>query len=165
MSAAFVGGLDFLHGIAMAAGIHFDVIPGATGYIDTNYQAKADYTIKYLEDFDFVLTHINAADEEAHQRNYRGKVDAIERTDRFLIAPVLYELEKRYRGDFRIVVCGDHGTRCVDGKHTDAPVPYAMYGSGIEAGNNAGLRESACENEAPLDSLDFLSQACAAERV
>jgi 2,3-bisphosphoglycerate-independent phosphoglycerate mutase len=162
MSAAFVGGLDFLHGIAMAAGIHFDVIPGATGCIDTNYEAKADYTIKYLEDFDFVLTHINAADEEAHQRNYLGKIGAIERTDRFIIAPVLYQLEKRYGGDFRLIVCGDHGTRCIDGKHTDAPVPYAIYGSGIEAGNNPCLSEAACKDEVPLDSIDFLSHVCVA---
>ena len=44
LSAAFVGGLDFLHGIAMAAKIHFDVVPGATGYIDTDYHAKAEYS-------------------------------------------------------------------------------------------------------------------------
>ena len=72
LDAAFVGGLDFLHGIAMTANIHFDVIPGATGYTDTNYSAKAEYTIRYVHDSDFVLAHVNTTDEEAHLHNHRG---------------------------------------------------------------------------------------------
>jgi 2,3-bisphosphoglycerate-independent phosphoglycerate mutase len=158
LTAAVVGGLDFLHGIAMAAGIHFDVIPGATGYIDTDYDAKAAYTVKYLEDFDFVLTHVNAADEEAHQHNHLGKVAAIELTDRRIVGPVLYELEKRYGGDFRIVICGDHETRCHDGKHTEALVPYALYGKGIQPGNAPRFAEAPCATMAPTCSLDFLRQ-------
>ena len=154
--AAVVGGLDFLHGIAMAAGIHFDVIPGATGYIDTNYQAKADQTIKYLQDFDFVLTHINAADEEAHQNNHLGKVSAIENVDRLVVAPILQDLVKNYGGNFRIMVCGDHTTRCSDGKHTDDPVPFALYGKDIPSYNSDGFSEERCKSFEPLSSLNFL---------
>jgi 2,3-bisphosphoglycerate-independent phosphoglycerate mutase len=160
LTAAVVGGLDFLHGIAMAAGIHFDVIPGANGYIDTDYDAKAAYTIKYLRDHDFILTHVNAADEEAHQRNYRGKIEAIERTDRRIIGPVLQELQSHYRGEYRIVVCGDHATRCCDGKHTDALVPFAMYGKAIPASNTAQFGERGCHDIAAIGSLDFLRVVC-----
>jgi len=156
--AAFVGGLDFLHGIAMAAKIHFDVIPGATGYTDTNYQAKAEYTLRYLKDYDFVLTHINATDEEAHQHNYRGKLEAIEKVDHHIVGPVLRELVKHYGTDFRIVVCGDHMTRCSDGKHTDTPVPFALLGSleGNARGNQ--FSELECAKYAPVPSLTFLQE-------
>ena len=120
LNAAVVGGLDFIHGIAMAAKIYFDVIPGATGYIDTDYRAKAAYALRYLRDFDFVLVHVNAADEEAHQHNYNGKISAIEQIDCHIIGPLLSELQHAHAGDFRLAVCGDHTTRCSDGKHTDA---------------------------------------------
>ena len=126
LNAAVVGGLDFLHGIAMAAKMHFDVIPGATGYIDTDYSAKAAYAIKYLTGFEFVLVHVNAADEEAHQHNHAGKIKAIEQIDRLVVGPLLHELNEKYASDFRIVICGDHTTRCRDGKHTNDLVPYAI---------------------------------------
>jgi 2,3-bisphosphoglycerate-independent phosphoglycerate mutase len=158
LSAAVVGGLDFLHGLAMAAELHFDVIPGATGYIDTNYRAKADYTIKYLHDFDFVLTHVNAADEEAHQRNHFGKITAIEMTDRHIVGPLLFELQKYYPNNFRIAVCGDHTTRCCDGKHTADPVPFALYGRGINASNTPGFSERICSEQGLTNSTTFLRE-------
>lgn len=156
LSAAVVGGLDFLHGIAMAAKIHFDVIPGATGYIDTDYSAKAAYAIKYLTDFEFVLVHVNAADEEAHQHNFAGKIKAIEQTDRLVVGPLLRELHEKYANDFRIVVCGDHTTRCSDGKHTNDFVPYAIYGNGVDASGLPQFSEVTCGGMPITRSLDFL---------
>ena len=156
LNAAVVGGLDFIHGIAMAAKIHFDVIPGATGYIDTDYRAKAAYALRYLRDFDFVLVHVNAADEEAHQHNYNGKISAIEQIDCHIIGPLLSELQHAHAGDFRLAVCGDHTTRCSDGKHTDAPVPYAIFGNGIEAETKFQFSERSCELKKAQRSLDFL---------
>lgn len=158
MRAAVVGGLDFLHGIATAAKIHFDVIPGATGYIDTNYKAKADFTLRYLEQYDFVLTHFNAPDEEAHQHNYLGKIESVEKIDRFVVGPVLYELVKKYGNNFRIIVCGDHSTRCWDGKHTDDPVPFAIYGNGMDTGKAMRFCEATCAAHAPVSSLTFLRE-------
>ena len=156
LNAAVVGGLDFLHGIAMAAKMHFDVIPGATGYIDTDYSAKAAYAIKYLTGFEFVLVHVNAADEEAHQHNHAGKIKAIEQIDRLVVGPLLHELNEKYASDFRIVICGDHTTRCRDGKHTNDLVPYAIYGTGIEASGVRQFSEATCSGTTVTRSLDFL---------
>lgn len=158
LRAACVGGLDFLQGIAMAANIHFDIVPGATGYLDTNYRAKADFTIRYIEHYDLVLTHINAADEAAHQHDYRGKVEAIEEIDRQIIGPVLHHLHKNHEGRFRIAICGDHNTRCSDGKHTDDPVPYVLYGAGIPASGVGFVGESSCKMFSPIPSLKFLDR-------
>jgi 2,3-bisphosphoglycerate-independent phosphoglycerate mutase len=154
---AAVGGLDFLHGIAMAANIHWETVPGATGYIDTDYAAKARYAIKYLEKHDFVMVHVNAADEEAHQRNWLGKIDAIQKTDRMVVGPLLHALDQNYHGDYKIAVCGDHSTRCIDGKHTDDLVPFAAFPAAAPSGS--GLSETACRRSPPVLSLDFLSHA------
>jgi len=157
LDAAFVGALDFLHGIAMAADIHFDIIPGATGYIDTNYEEKGKYALKYLEEKDLILVHINATDEEAHQLNHMGKIEAIEKIDKLILGPILNTMEKKYKGNFRLVVCGDHETRSTDGKHGSTPVPYAIYGKEIET-NPAHLpmTEKNCSLSEPINSLDFL---------
>jgi 2,3-bisphosphoglycerate-independent phosphoglycerate mutase len=142
----------------MASNVHYDTIPGATGYIDTNYQAKADYTIRYLEKYDFVLTHINATDEEAHQHNHEGKMRAIENVDHMIVGPVLRELVKEYAGNFRIAVCGDHQTRCCDGKHTDVPVPFALFGAGVAPSNTPVFCESICNAYEPVAALHFLER-------
>ena len=162
---AVVGGLDFVHGIAMAAGMHFDVIPGATGYIDTNYKAKAKYTINYLSQYDFVLTHINAADEEAHQRNFLGKIEAIEKIDQLIVGPILGELVKKHSEEFKIIVCGDHGTRCVDGKHISAPVPFSFYGSGGRTSEVELFSETSCELFEPHSSLSVIKKLLSEENL
>ena len=158
LNAAFVGGLDFLHGIAMAADIDFEKIPGATGYIDTNYSAKAEYAMRYIDEYDFVLVHINAADEEAHLHNYKGKIKAIEKVDKYVVAPILDKLSKEYTDSYKIIVLGDHMTRCVDGRHTDQPVPYALCGVGIRSEQHQQFSEKNCLLYVPSSSLKILNE-------
>ncbi len=158
LKAASVSGLDFLKGMSMAAGIDYDTIPETTGYINTNYKAKAKYTINYIENYDFVLTHINATDEEAHQLNYKGKQKAIEIIDKEIIAPVLYHLEKNYKNDFRIIISGDHMTSSIDGKHKHYPVPYAVYGKNIEPSFIKQFSEKTLKHKKILDSINLLQQ-------
>jgi len=126
-TGAVVAGLDFMHGLAMAADMFFELVPGATGYIDTDYSAKANATIKLLGKYDFVLTHVNATDEAAHMHSPGEKKKAIERIDREILGPVFCYLQEHDDRDFSIIVCGDHKTRCVDGKHIGDPVPFLAY--------------------------------------
>lgn len=158
LKGAVVCGLDFLQGIAMAADMEFDIIPGATGYIDTNYEAKATYAKKYLNNNDFVLVHVNATDEEAHQHNYKGKIDAIEKVDALIVGPLLQELHEKYNDDFRIIICGDHKTRCSDGKHIGDPVPFAMYGKDVDCNNERCFSEKVCKNYEPIISVEFITK-------
>lgn len=124
---AIVAGLDFMHGLAMAADMYFDIIPGATGYIDTNYGAKSAAAIALFNKYDFVLTHVNATDEAAHMHDPWQKIDAIEKIDQQILEPVFCYLRKRYKENFLVVICGDHKTRCSDGKHIGDPVPFLYY--------------------------------------
>ncbi|MCL2009276.1 MAG: 2,3-bisphosphoglycerate-independent phosphoglycerate mutase [Synergistaceae bacterium] len=127
ISGAVVAGLDFMRGLAIAADMYFEVIPGATGYIDTDYRAKAEATIRMLDKHDFVLTHVNAADEAAHIRDAAQKIDAIESVDRYILEPVFSHLRQSFPENFAVIVCGDHKTRCSDGKHAGDPTPFLFY--------------------------------------
>jgi 2,3-bisphosphoglycerate-independent phosphoglycerate mutase len=111
------------------------------------------------------LTHVNATDEAAHQRNAVEKVKAIEATDRLVIGPVLQELERCYRGDYRVIVCGDHNTRCSDGKHTDDLVPLAVFGAGLSGSSGLPFTEDHCSRFAPLTSLDVIPRLVLAPSV
>jgi 2,3-bisphosphoglycerate-independent phosphoglycerate mutase len=157
MRGAVVGGLDFLTGIARAAGMHCTPVPGATGYIDTDYSAKATRAREYLDEYDFVLVHVNAADEEAHQRNPLGKRQAIESVDRLILEPLVAHLESRSREPFRVIVCGDHATQSSDGRHTDAPAPFLCYGPGIAPSGQTRFSERVCADQPPVPSLAFLT--------
>jgi 2,3-bisphosphoglycerate-independent phosphoglycerate mutase len=66
------------------------------------------------------------------------------------------ELEKRYRENYRIVICGDHTTRCSDGKHTDGLVPYALHGVAVKPSLVERFDERHCSDFSPVTSLDFL---------
>ncbi len=158
LSAAFVGGLDFLHGIAMAANIDYELIPGATGYIDTDYSAKAKYALKYIDKYDFVLVHVNATDEEAHLHNYVGKKEAIEKVDKYIVSRIVEKLHKEYPNEHRVILLGDHMTRSIDGKHTDTPVPYLLYGEEPKVKNNLYFNEKNCSDFVPESSLDVISK-------
>lgn len=155
LKAAVVGGLDFLHGIAMAADMFYEVIPGATGEVDSNLAAKAEHSLRYLERHDFVLVHVNATDEAGHQKDADLKRRAIERADREVLGPLLRGMSEHYgeRG-FRILVCGDHMTRSTDGRHVGEPVPAVLYGSGIVA--NGALAFTEAESRA-FDAIPSLS--------
>ncbi|SHE57353.1 2,3-bisphosphoglycerate-independent phosphoglycerate mutase [Clostridium fallax] len=158
LKGAVVCGLDFLKGIAMAGDMEFENIPGATGYTDTNYEQKAIYSKKYIENNDFVLVHINATDELAHQRDYIGKIKAIEKIDELIVGPILKELRSKFGDEFRMVICGDHKTRCKDGKHVGDPVPYLIYGKDVKPSKEYIFSEKECGKYNAIESLNFIRE-------
>jgi 2,3-bisphosphoglycerate-independent phosphoglycerate mutase len=145
LKAGLVCGMDFLNGIAISAGIEAHPVPGATAYIDTNYAAKRQRAINYIERFDFVLVHINAPDEESHQGNLLGKIRSIELIDQQIVGPILDHLQQ-YHGDaYRIAVLPDHYTRLRDRQHGREPVPVAVSGSDIDVQGRSSYCEGAAE--------------------
>jgi len=129
---AIVCGLDFMRGIGMAARMECKKILGATGYNDTDLEAKllaAKNALRYNE---LAYIHINAPDEEAHMHNAKGKVAILEKIDRQVIKPLMEHLEENYLGNYRIAVLPDHYTTTKDGRHGIKPVPYVILGHGID---------------------------------
>ena len=106
-------------------------VPGATGYLDTDYAAKGRYAIDALKDHDLVCVHVEAPDEASHEGRADAKVEAIEQIDRHIVAPLLEVLPRH--GDWRLLVSPDHSTMIRTRAHDRAPVPWAMCGTGLSA--------------------------------
>lgn len=143
--AALVCGLDFLKGIAIAAGIETKNIVGATGWIDTNLRAKLRSTINYLRNYDVVYVHVNALDEAAHMRDARLKATMLEAVDEQLLGPLAAYLERQHAGDWRLMVLPDHYTLSADGSHHPRPVPVLLAGAGVRGSGGGRFVERAAD--------------------
>ena len=99
-SAAVITAVDLLRGMGKLLGWKIVDVPGATGYIDTDYAAKGLYAIKTLDDVDFVVIHVEATDEASHEGDAAAKIEALERIDQDIVGPVHRHL--RERGDYRL---------------------------------------------------------------
>ncbi|MBT3354156.1 MAG: cofactor-independent phosphoglycerate mutase [Candidatus Scalindua sp.] len=139
ISGAVITGVDLLRGLATYIGWNIIEVPGATAYLDTDYDAKAQYAIEALETHDLVLVHIEAPDEAGHEGNTHEKIRAIENIDKKIVGPVLDALNKY--DDFRILVLPDHYTPISKRTHTSDPVPFAIYGSNSENKSNLAFSE------------------------
>ena len=121
--------VDLVRGLAKLIGFDVIEVPGATGFIDTNYQGKAAAAIDALAKYDIVLVHIEAPDEAGHQGNAQLKKRAIELIDKHIIGPVFDALQQY--DSFRILVMPDHPTPVNTAAHCADPVPFAMAGAGV----------------------------------
>jgi 2,3-bisphosphoglycerate-independent phosphoglycerate mutase len=135
-----ISAVDLLNGIARCAGMEVISVPGATGYLDTDYQAKARYALDAINHLDFVYLHIEAPDEAGHMGSIEEKVKAIERVD-----GVVGAIRDQFDGI--IAVLPDHPTPIRVKTHTRDPVPFVVSGRGCDgstvyseaAGRSGGL--------------------------
>jgi 2,3-bisphosphoglycerate-independent phosphoglycerate mutase len=123
---AVISAVDLVNGLGRLAGLERVSVPGATGFLDTDYGAKARYGLESLKRNDFLLLHIEAPDEAGHMRRADLKREAIERIDELIIGPLLRELPAF--GEFRMLLMPDHATPCKIGTHSNDPVPFAILG-------------------------------------
>jgi len=121
--------VDLVRGLAKLIGFDLIEVPGATGFIDTNYQGKAAAAIDALKKYDLVFVHIEAPDEAGHQGNAQMKKKAIELIDKHIIGPVFDALQQ-YES-YRILVMPDHPTPVNTCAHCGDPVPFAMAGADV----------------------------------
>ncbi len=126
---AAITAVDLVRGLAKLIGFDLIDVPGATGFIDTNYQGKASAAIDALNIYDIVFIHIEAPDEAGHNGNAEMKKKAIEQIDKYIVGPVLEALQK-YES-WRILVMPDHPTPIRTCAHSAKPVPFAMAGDSI----------------------------------
>ncbi|MBN2233059.1 MAG: cofactor-independent phosphoglycerate mutase [Deltaproteobacteria bacterium] len=124
-----ISAVDLLKGIGICAGLEALDVPGATGYLDTSYENKAEWALRALADHDFVYLHVEAPDEASHEGSLEKKIRAIEDLDRRLLGPLLEGLE-RFAG-YRLAVLPDHQTPIRTRTHAAGPVPYLLYDSGV----------------------------------
>lgn len=124
LSGSVISAVDLVNGLGRLAGLRVVKVPGATGFLDTDYGAKGRYGLAALEDCDFLLLHIEAPDEAGHMGRGDLKREAIERIDELILGPMIEGL--RRFGDFALLLMPDHATPCRLKTHSDEPVPFAM---------------------------------------
>ena len=124
LQVGVITAVDLVRGLAELCGLEVIRVPGATGWIDTNYEGKAQAAIACLRRSDFVYVHVEAPDECGHKGMAEEKVRAIENYDRRIVAPVWAALEAAGK-PYRLIVCTDHRTPINKRGHTSDPVPFA----------------------------------------
>lgn len=138
---AVITAVDLLRGIGRLLGWKIIEVPGATGYLDTDYAAKGRYAVETLQrpDIDLIVVHVEATDEASHEGRADAKVAALERIDADIVAPVHDYLHSL--GEYRILISPDHPTFLRTKTHSHGFVPFAICGSDIAAAGVATYDE------------------------
>jgi 2,3-bisphosphoglycerate-independent phosphoglycerate mutase len=127
LNGAVISAVDLIRGIGKYAGLNPILVPGATGFLDTNYAGKVAAALEALQKMDLVFVHVEAPDEAGHSGELKLKLQAIEDFDAKVVGPLVAGLEKL--GDFRLLVLCDHFTPLALRTHSEEPVPYILYDS------------------------------------
>jgi 2,3-bisphosphoglycerate-independent phosphoglycerate mutase len=139
VSGAVVAAVDLVNGLGMLAGLERVAVPGATGFLDTNFRGKAEYGVRALATSDFLFLHVEAPDESGHLGDPRKKVEAIERIDEQVVGTLL-EAVRTSNEEWRLLIMPDHPTPCALKTHTADPVPFLVYVSGDDRKSRSGSR-------------------------
>ena len=131
LKGAMVSAVDLVRGVGLLAGWTRVDVPGATGYLDTDYSAKGRYGIEALKTHDLVCVHVEAPDEASHEGRAEAKVEALEQIDKEIVGP-LHEALKSY-GNYRILVSPDHATLLRTKAHDRDWVCWTMAGARLTA--------------------------------
>lgn len=126
LKGSMISAVDLLKGIGKFSGMNVVDVPGATGYIDTNFDGKAQACISELsKGQDFVYIHVEAPDECGHRHEIENKKRSLELIDEKILGPVLKALEQY--DDYKVLICPDHATPLSLKTHTNDPIPFMMY--------------------------------------
>jgi 2,3-bisphosphoglycerate-independent phosphoglycerate mutase len=125
---AVISAVDVIFGLGACAGMDIIRVPGATGFIDTNYEGKADAAVQALQDHDFVYLHVEAADECSHMGDLQLKLRAITDIDHRLVGRVMAQLQDQ---EVTYAVLPDHPVPIHQRIHTRTPVPVSICGPHI----------------------------------
>jgi 2,3-bisphosphoglycerate-independent phosphoglycerate mutase len=127
LEGAMISAVDLTKGLGIYAGFEVINVPGATGWIDTNYTGKAEAALASLKTKDLVYVHVEAPDEAGHAGDLGNKMKAIEDFDEFIVGPVMRGMKQF--GEHRILALPDHPTPIELRTHSNEPVPFALYDS------------------------------------
>ncbi|MCK9277322.1 MAG: 2,3-bisphosphoglycerate-independent phosphoglycerate mutase [Methanoculleus sp.] len=137
LSGSVISAATLISGIGKVVGLEHIPVPGTTGSVDSDLDAKVKATLGELDRKDFVLMNIKGADEAGHDGKGIQKRDFIEVIDAAL-EPLL-GLE-----DTLLVVCADHSTPCSIKDHSADPVPVVIRGPGVRVDRTVRFDEVSC---------------------
>ncbi len=148
LTGGVISAVDLLRGIGNLTGLEAPVVPGTTGFLDTDYAGKVQAAQELLTaGHNFVFLHIEAPDECGHMGDLKLKIQAIEDFDREVVGPVWRTLEADAE-PYRLIVTTDHRTPIAVRGHTPEHVPLLVFD---------GPRKAPLE-EQPFDEFTALDQ-------
>ncbi|MCX5812130.1 MAG: cofactor-independent phosphoglycerate mutase [Proteobacteria bacterium] len=152
LRGATVAAVDLIKGISALIGFNTPHVEGATGYLDTDYNAKAAKAVELLQDHDIVYIHIEAPDEASHNGNTDEKIKAIEHIDREVVGSI-YE---KTGEEVKILIVTDHATPITMKTHYACPVPFVIFekgnkGNGCPSGYDERSGDSVLDGEALIE--------------
>jgi 2,3-bisphosphoglycerate-independent phosphoglycerate mutase len=136
-----ISAIDLIKGLGVLVELEIIDVPGATGYYDTDYRAKALYGLEALKKADLLFLHVEAPDEAGHNKDLREKIRAIENFDKKTVGTILKEIPDKAR----ILLLSDHPTPISLGRHTEDSVPFVLWGDGIERDTISFFNEKEAE--------------------
>ncbi|XHH10161.1 MAG: 2,3-bisphosphoglycerate-independent phosphoglycerate mutase [Candidatus Bathyarchaeia archaeon] len=123
-----VAAASLIKGIGKFSGMTVPDVPGATGELDTDTNAKAEAALAALKGgSDFVYIHVEAPDEASHDGNVAGKIGIIQKIDAML-GRILDGVDLV---DTVVVLAPDHATSCKSRAHTGDAVPVCFAGGNV----------------------------------
>lgn len=122
---------EVVRGMALAMGMACPLPAGATADWDTDLAEKGRLALSLLDQYPFVMLHLNGGDECAHRRDQREKERFFQRVDGQLLAPLLSQAPQ----DLCLTVTADHGTSSRTGRHIAEPVLCCRFGPSRCQGN------------------------------
>lgn len=140
LHGSVISAVDLIKGMGRVLGMEVINVPGATGYYDTDYKAKAEAALEALKTKDFVFVHVEAPDEAGHNGDLREKITAIERFDHSVVGTILNAMKRKK--NFRILVMPDHATPLAVRTHTADDVFFGLYGKDIIGKGFSGYNET-----------------------
>lgn len=149
LNSAVISAVDLVKGIGKFAGMKVIDVPGATGYMDTNFKGKVEACVKYLEEGDLVVLHVEGIDEVSHSGNALEKVKAIETYDSEVVGKLLEKLEGFRK--WKLLLTSDHLTPVRIRTHSRGAVPYLIFPSHSSERRTARWTERHCK-EGPFIS-------------
>lgn len=135
LEGAVISAVDLTKGIGVYAGFEVIKVPGATGWIDTNYVGKAEHALFALKTKDIVYLHVEAPDEAGHTGDLKNKIKAIEDFDELIVGNIMVGMKQF--DEYRILVMPDHPTPLSLRTHSADPVPFVLYDSARERKGSA----------------------------
>jgi 2,3-bisphosphoglycerate-independent phosphoglycerate mutase len=125
LEGSMISAVDLTKGLGLYAGFDVINVPGATGWLDTNYVGKAEHALWALKTKDIVYLHVEAPDEAGHTGDLKNKLRAIEDFDEFVVGNIIHGMKQF--DEYRILSLPDHPTPVALRTHTADPVPFVIY--------------------------------------
>jgi 2,3-bisphosphoglycerate-independent phosphoglycerate mutase len=134
-----IAGAALVRGIGKLLGMSVPSIPGTTGGVDTDTEAKASAALHSSKFYDFILIHVGGPDEASHDGDATSKIAIIEKIDSML-GRVLDRVDW---GQSILVLLADHTSSTELRMHTHHPTPIVVADSDAKPDRVLGYSEIA----------------------